>query len=168
MTHHFLQCLEPAVMHVGSSPRDVAQGRRHELAPIGITTGDAGPTGIAGFEIQSIVVKLVIGEEHPAMAVEAVGPTLPHTRFVLGHEEFQPPAFQIAEAGRSLNRPIKPGPEPGEGQDKLFQRQRDAFGVDARSPKRFFEQGRILGHSRQFANHRLQGLGHLRRILDGY
>ena len=75
-------------MHVGSSPRDVAQGRRHELASIGITPGDAGPTGIAGREVQSIVMELVIGEEHPAVAVKTVRPTLPHTRFVLGHEEF--------------------------------------------------------------------------------
>jgi hypothetical protein len=102
-------------------------------------------SGILGRGVQTVVVKLVIGEKRGSMAVKAVGTPLTHPGLVFGHEELETSLFFGGELGEAGHGQIELGTVAGQCQEELLEGEGDLLRADFWGPESFGKKRRIGG-----------------------
>ena len=92
---HFLEGREPAVVHVGTGEGHIAQTRCGEFSVIAREIGDLETPAVRA--VEAVVMKLVIAEQRPPMAVETIRAILAGAGLVFRHEQLKAALLGIVE-----------------------------------------------------------------------
>ena len=109
MPNDLFECLKPTIVHIGRGESDISEAWRREFPSIGFFSSDFHEPSIGKRGRESVVVKLMIAEEGPSVAVEAVRSILLAARFILSEKEFHTALLGFAEFRFSRHGPVEFG-----------------------------------------------------------